>query len=70
MKKLTLSLCIVCIGFPASSTQALLGCNLEKYRPVQLVAFEAFSDVQGFWYCGYPRSQAEYNMQMLCGKSH
>ena len=69
MRRTLLALCSVCIGFPASSTQAMLDCNLAGYRHALLVAFEERTDQQGGWYCGYPRNRAAYDVRVHCGKS-
>jgi hypothetical protein len=69
MRRTLLALCLVFIGFPASSTQAMLDCNLARYRHTLLVAFEERADQQGGWYCGYPRNRAAYDVRVLCGKS-
>ena len=68
MRRTLLALCLACIGFPASSTQALLDCNLARYHYALLVAFEERADQQGGWYCGYPRNRAAYDVRMHCGQ--
>lgn len=67
MRRTLLTLCLVCIGFPASSTQALLDCNLARYHYALLVAFEERADQQGGWYCGTPRLHAYGDMEIACG---
>ena len=69
MRRTLLALCLVFIGFPASSTQALRDCNLARYRHALLVAFEERADQQGGWYCGYPRNRVAYDVRVLCGES-
>ena len=68
MRRTLLALCLVCIGFSASSTQALPDCNLARYRHALLVAFEERVDRQGGWYCGYPRNRAAYDVRVYCGE--